>query len=112
MYIKVERLLEKGEPDKNKPIVYEARVIDVIRGDRQKYAPLITVSRASRRLAGYCQRPSYSVMRIPPIGEQLITAFSCTTSGVYRETDGAYIYTPELLSQVKERIKKLSKDTD
>lgn len=109
--IEIESLIEKGEPEKDKPIVFAARVLEVLRGDRSKYPDLISVSRASRRLTGYCQRPVYSITLVPKVREKYITAFTSTSGGVYTEADRVYLYSPELLTRVKARIKQLSNVT-
>lgn len=108
LHVRIERLIDTGEPEKDKPIVFEAQVLEVLRGDKKSYPPRISVARASRRLAGYCQRPVYNITRVPKPGEQCISAFTGTTGSIYNETAGGYIYTPELFNHVKARLKELS----
>jgi len=111
LLIKVEKVVDRGQPEKDKPIVFEASVLEALRGDKNKYPTKISVSRASRRVVGVCQKVEYSITHVPSSNEQYISAFTSTTGGVYAEADGVYPYTPEKLRQVKARIKQLSHAT-
>lgn len=104
-------VMDSGTPEENKPIKLRAKVLEVLRGDKNKYASEVVIFRPSRTTVGYCMGPAYSMTRVPKPHERFISAFAGTINGAYTEQFGAYEATPENIREIKTRIKTLSNVT-